>query len=162
MHFIPFVRGRVKLDMSRVDFVKRLIELTEKDYPLIPAFAPLPSDKFKEYSREVYDNSFLLWKTIKPFRRSLFLFTTIYIRIVDEPDDTISVRYTIRYNLMNCILGVLILLGLMFMAITSDTIFSLYGLGLYVFWLLMFNYLAKDDKQFLKVLTNKLNPWKLV
>ncbi len=148
--------------MSRVDFVKRLIELTEKDYPLIPAFAPLSTDNFKEYSREVYDNSFLLWKTIKPFRRSLFLFTTIYVRIVDEPDDTISVRYRIRYNLMNCIVGGGLLLGAMYIAITSDPIFSLHGLGLYAVWLLLFNYMVKDDKVFLQILTNKLSPWKLV
>lgn len=162
MYFIPYVREKIKLEMSRADFVKRLVELTEKDYPLIPAFEPLPTDNFKEYSREVYDNSLLLWKTIKPFQRSLFLFTTIYVRIIDEPDDTISIRYRIRYNLMNCILGIFILSGMLYMSMKSEPFFLLYGFGLYAIWLWMFNYLVKDDKQFLKVLTNKLNPWKLI
>lgn len=151
--------------MSRVDFVKRLIELTEKDYPIA---LPLPGDFYdkenvKEYSREVYDNSFKLWKTISSHSsRWNLIYTVIYVRILDEPDDTISIRYSIRFNLMNIGIGMFLLFALLYVAITDELVFSLYALIAYTVFLTAFNYMVKDDKHFLKVLTNKINPWKLV
>jgi|GEM_PF-6878125 len=157
MHFIPFVIGKVKLDMTRVEFVERLVELTEGDYPLIPPYEPLTVNDYKEYSREVYDNSFLLWKTKKPFRKSLFFFTTAYVRLIDEPDDTISIRYLIRFTFIDNVFGTAILAGMAYAGFAIKPYFLLFGLSLYIFWLLLFSSMASDDKAFLRILTKEID-----
>ncbi len=145
------------MDMSRVEFVERLVELTEGDYPVALPIPDgfYPADHAKEYSREVYDNSFRLWKT-KDNSRYAFIFHTItYVRLIDEADDTVSIRYLIRFSTW-IIMGGLFITGAMFYGGISGDIVLLYGF-MYVLYLLLFNSMASDDKAFLRKLTNQID-----
>jgi hypothetical protein len=99
IRLIPFKSGEIPLKSGRIDFMWALMDLTEKEYPLIPIVS-WDTHNLKDYGREIGDEGFMLFKIQKYARRSWFYFTTVHCRII-EKESGLVLKYHIRLNLFS-------------------------------------------------------------
>jgi hypothetical protein len=162
MRVLPFFRGQAELKISKKKFISNLMQLTEKEYPLVRATSVSYGENLKEYGRELYEDSFLLWKIPSPGAKSSpFMFTVIDGRLI-EKGDSITFKYQIRFNIWTNI--VFVALVLLTFYLLYDSLFVnnnfkfewlLIALGGYPLYLYLFWMDAKDDKAFLVKLISK-------
>lgn len=99
MSIIPIKFGEIPLKSTRANFYNALEDLTENDYPLVPMIIAGTAN-LKDYAREMYDNTFMLFKIQKSGMMYSFLFTTIHCRLT-ERDSITTLKYHIRLNLFS-------------------------------------------------------------
>ena len=104
MTLFPLIKGQEELKTTRKDFMSKLKGLTEKEYPLIRPTSVSYGENLKEYARELYDDSFKLWKIPSPgIQLSPFIFTVIQARLIENAD-SLTLKYFIRFNIWSYIL----------------------------------------------------------
>jgi hypothetical protein len=160
MTIFPLIKGEEKLKTTKKDFISKLKVLTEKNYPLLRPTNVGYDENLKEYARELYDDSFTLWKIPDPgFQLSPFIFTVIQARLI-ENKGSLTLKYFIRFNIWTYILVACIVLCSLYLL--YDSIFlskhfelktSLIIIIPYPISLLVFIGCAKGDKEFIRKLS---------
>ena len=131
--------------------------LTEKNYPLLRPTSIGYDENLKEYARELYDDSFILWKIPSPgIQLSPFIFTVIQARLI-ENRDSITLKYFIRFNIWSYILVACIMFTTIYLLFDSifiskhfDLKTSLIILIPYPLFIWVFRGCASDDKEFIR------------
>ncbi len=77
MKIIPFVRGKIELKTTKLEFATKVRSLTEKDLHYLEG-QPFFGKKLKDYSRDAYEKYFLLWKIPGSSSTSSFTKTMIH------------------------------------------------------------------------------------
>lgn len=160
MRIFPFIKGQIKINATKKEVVAKLRMLTEADYPLIRATSVSHDERLREYARELYEDSFMLWKIPSPgMKLSPFLFTTIHGRLV-EIENKVILKYHIRFNLVASLLTLAILLVSFYLLYEIIFVSDHFDLKSWVLLLIsyplemwVFNDCASDDEAFLKKLT---------
>ena len=160
MRIFPVVKGQIEINTTKEDFIAKLRKVTEADYPLIRATSVSYDERLREYARELYEDSFMLWKIPSPgMKLSPFLFTTIHGRLI-EIENKVILKYHIRFNLGACLLTLAILLVSFYLLYEIIFVSVLFDLKSWVLLLIsyplemwVFNDCASDDEKFLKKLT---------
>ena len=159
MTIFPLIKGQEELKQTKKDFISKLKVLTEKNYPLLRPTSVGYDENLKEYARELYDDTFTLWKIPSPgIQLSPFIFTVIQARL-KENGNSLTLKYFIRFNIWSYILVACIIFTTVYLLF--DCIFisefdlktSLLILIPYPLFLWVFNSCASDDKEFIKKLS---------
>lgn len=162
MTIFPLIKGQVELKTTKKNFISKIKKLTEKEYPLIRPTYVSEDENLKEYARELYDDSFILWKIPSPgFQPTPFLFTIIHGRII-EKGDCITLKYFIRFNIWSniliigiCIATFYLLYDNIFLSNHFDLMSWLIILISYLFFIFIFREGALKDKVFVEKLMNE-------
>lgn len=156
MTIFPFIKGQIELKITRVEFLTRLKKMTEKEYPLIGLRAVSGGEKLNEYGRELYEDSFMLWKVSGSHS---YLFTTIHGRFV-ETENRLLLKYHIRFNIWTSVLIAIIILFGLYLSLNSFLFSNNFdvknwfgAVAVYALFMWMYNDCASDDKSFIKKLT---------
>ena len=159
MIIFPLIKGHEELKTTKKDFISKLKALTEKDYQLIRPTNVGYDENLKEYARELYDDSFNLWKIPSSgIQLSPFIFTVIQARLIVN-GDSLTLKYFIRFNIWSYILVTCDILGSLYLLYDNiflskfDLTSSLIIIIPYPLFIWVFRGCALDDKEFIRKLT---------
>jgi len=160
MTIFPLIKGQIELKTTKEEFISKLNKLTEKDYPLIRPTSVSYDEDLKDYAREQYENSFMLWKIpSQGMKLSPFLFTTIHGHFV-EIGGQLLLKYHIRFNIWSNFLVLAIIISTVYLLYSNiflsdhfDVLPWLVTIIPYPLFMWNYNSCASDDKEFIRKLT---------
>ena len=160
--FVPLKKGQVLLPTTAKLFLNKLDNITEKDFAL-GQFFNYPGESHRHnYQCEINGTTFKLRRIQNNTVRPRFIWTVVYCKLI-ESKDIVTLKYFAIFNIFANILFLIIsLAGLYGVFIFFNSEFSEYKLLLvflfaYLVFLILFNWDASDDINFVKSLTRFLN-----
>jgi hypothetical protein len=159
MTIFPLIIGQNELRTTKKEFISKLKVLTEKNYPLLRPTSVGYDENLKGYARELYDQTFKVWKIPSPgIQLSPFIFTVIQARL-QENGESLTLKYFIRFNIWSYILVACFIFTSVYLLFDSifisgfDLKTSLLILVPYPLFMRVFGSCASDDKEFIKKLS---------